>query len=285
MDLICDLHTHSVFSDGTYTPAEIIKEAEEIGLSAVALCDHNCVSGVVEFVKAAEGSPVEAIPGIEFSVGYNGKELHILALYIPDSCIDKYISYVEIARKLKEESNILMVQSLKKAGYDVDYNRILAKSSSFGFNRVHVAMDLMDHGYISSIEDGFKTILSLESGHYIPPMRLDSFETLEFIRSTGAVSVLAHAFLNLEEFELREFLKLAVPHGLGGMETLYSEYDRNLTEKSIQIAQEFGLLQSGGSDFHGANKPDIKLGFGRNNLRIPFEFAKQIKAATNQENL
>ena len=161
-------------------------------------------------------------------------------------------------------------------------SRILAKSSSDGFNRVHVAMDLMEHGYISSIGEGFDTILSLEGGHYKLPERLDAFETLDFIRSTGAVSVLAHAFLNLDENELKEFLKEAVSHGLCGMETLYSDYDEALVEKSKEIANEFGLLQSGGSDFHGENKPDIKLGTGRDNLHIPLEFASQLKKITNQ---
>lgn len=280
MTLLCDLHTHSVFSDGTYTPTQIVEKAEEIGLAAVALCDHNCVGGVRELVKAAENKKVEAIPGIELSVDYAGIELHLLALYIPLRHMDKYTAYVDQARKHKEESNIALVVSLRRAGYDVDYDSILARSSGDGFNRVHVAMLLMERGYLSSVEEGFETILSPEAGYYKPPKRPDVYETLHFICSTGAVPVLAHPFLNLKEHELRNFLKAAVLHGLAGMETHYSAYNAETTEKSIRLAGEFDLLQSGGSDFHGENKPAIALGSGCGSLAVPYAFAKAIRAVS-----
>ncbi len=279
MNSVCDLHTHSTFSDGTCTPSELIAKAEENGLAAVALCDHNTVLGLPEFIKAAEGRNVDAVPGVEFSVDYMGRELHLLALCVPQEMFDKYTAYLDIPRKSKEESNVLLIKSLRDAGYPLDYESILEKSRSGGFNRVHVANALIELGVISSVDEGFATVLSEEAGHYKPPMRLDFFETIKFILETGAVPVLAHPLLNLKADELRTFLKKAVPCGLVGMETLYSEYDAEKTSISISIADEFNLLPSGGSDYHGANKPKIKLAKGYGNLSVPLEFAKAIRKA------
>lgn len=274
---ICDLHTHSTFSDGTFTPEQIIKEAERIGLSAVALCDHNCVAGIPEFVQAAEGAKTEAVPGIEISVDYMGTELHILALYIPLDKLPAYTEYVDQARKNKEVSNRELIASLNRAGFSLDYNAIMKKSPSGGFNRVHVAMELMALGRISSVEEGFDTVLSPSAGHYKPPKRLDAFETIRFIRSTGAVAVLAHPLLNLDEPALLAFLKEAIPCGLVGMETLYSKYSKEETACATAVVEKLGLLPSGGSDFHGENKKDLHLGIGYGSLVIPYAFAEQLK--------
>ena len=278
MNPVCDLHTHSTFSDGKNTPAWIVNESERIGLSAVALCDHNTVQGLPEFVEAAKGKNIEAVSGIEFSVDYLGTELHLLALYIPMQNLDKYTAYVDKSRKNKEESNRAMIDSLCRAGYMIDYDSILASSPSGGFNRVHVANALIERGYLSSVDEGFETILSVEAGHYKPPRRLDVFETIKFILNTGAVPVLAHPLLNLDEDELRTFLNSAAPCGLVGMETDYSESDIAQTTVSVVIAKEFSLLRSGGSDYHGDNKPNIKLGVGYGNLSVPLEFAEKIKS-------
>lgn len=278
MKQLCDLHTHSTFSDGTYTPDQIIETAEKIGLSAVALCDHNTVAGIPSFLEAAKHASVEAVPGSEISVDYHGTELHILALYIPEDKLTLYTEYVDQARKNKEESNRALIASLRDAGYAVEYDAILKKSPSGGFNRLHVAAELMAHGYISSIGEGFDTVLSPEAGYYKPPKRLDAFETIAFIHSTGAVPVLAHPFLNLREDELRAFLPHAVRYGLAGMETLYSKYSTEETELSVAIAREHSLLQSGGSDFHGENKKDLLLGVGYGTLAIPYGFAQELKA-------
>ncbi len=278
MKKVCDLHIHSTFSDGKNTPTWLVEESERIGLSAIALCDHNTVLGLPEFVEAAKDKKVEAVCGIEFSVDYMGRELHLLALYIPMQHLDKYTAYVDKPRKSKEESNKAMIESLRRAGYMVDYDSILERSPSGGFNRVHVANALIEKGYISSVDEGFDTVLSVEAGHYKPPQRLDAFETIRFILDTGAVPVLAHPLLNLNEKELREFLKLAVPCGLVGMETDYSEYGFAEQQVSVNIAEEFGLLRSGGSDYHGDNKPEIKLGEGKGNLSVPLEFAEKLKS-------
>lgn len=277
MNEICDLHTHSIFSDGTFTPTEIIEKAIEIGLSAVALCDHNTVDGIPEFLSAAKDKNIQAIAGAEFSVDYNGTELHLLGLYIPEEMLSKVSDLMTDVNKRKEDSNIALVSSLNKAGYNIDYCEIKRKSPNVKINRAHIAAELTAKGYTESIKQAFETVLSKDAGHYVEPKRLTVFETIKFIKSIGAVPVLAHPFLNLSEKELNDFIPLAKEHGLVGMECYYSLYDEELTNKSIEIATRFNLKQSGGSDFHGTNKPDIKLGFGKDNLNIPYECVKIIK--------
>ena len=134
----------------------------------------------------------------------------------------------------------------------------------------HIAAALTEQGYTPSIQAAFSELLSPKHGLYCPPRRPDAFETISMIRSMGAVSVLAHPFLNLKtEASLREFLVQAKERGLDAMETLYPLYDSVTTRLSIRLTEEFDLLQSGGSDFHGANKPDIRLGRGRGELAVP----------------
>ena len=123
----CDLHMHSVYSDGSYTPAELIDEAERIGLCAIALCDHNGVGGLPEFLEAAKGKNVQAIAGVEFSVDYNGKELHILALGIRPECFGEISALMEDVCRRKEQSNVELVEALARAGYVVDYEKIKAQ--------------------------------------------------------------------------------------------------------------------------------------------------------------
>ena len=269
MEKICDLHTHSVYSDGTFTPAELIDEAVKIGLSAIALTDHNTVDGLSEFISYAREKNIEIVPGAEFSVDYKGREVHILGLFISSEHFEEVSELMMSVNRRKEESNIALIESLRRAGYPLDYETIKAATPNGKINRAHIAAAMVEKGYIVSIKEGFDTILSKTAGYYKEPKRLSASEIIEFIRSIGAVSVLAHPFLNLNEQELVEFLSTA--RGLDGIECYYSSYDEAMTEMSVRIAKEFGLLCSGGSDFHGATKPGVKLGVGNGNLRVSFE--------------
>ena len=137
----------------------------------------------------------------------------------------------------------------------------------------------MQNGYVSSIEEAFNTHLSLKAGFYKPPKRLTVWEALDFIKTIGAVSVLAHPYLNLSSERLTELLPVAKAHGLVGMECFYPLYDAQTTDDALAVAKQFGIKPSGGSDFHGSTKPDIDLGVGKGNLRIPYEWALELKAS------
>lgn len=277
MKAYCDLHVHSIFSDGTDTPARLIELAEKAGLSAVALCDHNTVAGLPDFLAAARSREIEAIPGVEISTDYAGKELHILALYVKEAHYDAVTKLLAEGDRRKEQSNIDLVAALNAAGYPLDYEAIKAKTPQGHINRAHIAAEMTKLGYVESVQAAFKTLLSPKHGYYQPPERIGAYDAIRFIKSIDAVAVLAHPFLSMDEALLRAFLPEAVACGLDGMEVYYSKYDAATTALAMEIAQEHGILPSGGSDYHGGNKPDISIGSGRGDLQIPTVWLECLK--------
>lgn len=265
----CDLHTHSTFSDGTDTPTELVALAQARGLEAIALTDHNTVAGLPELLEAAKGKAIRVIPGTEFSTDYNGTELHILGLFLKPEHFAAITDKLEDYHRRKEQSNRDLVDKLKEAGYALDYDKIKNSTPEGQVNRALIAAELTRLGYTPSIQAAFRQLLSPKCGYYTPPERFSPFETIRFIKSMGAVAVLAHPFLNLEEPQLRSFLREAVPCGLDAMETYYATYDAQTTACAEQMAAEFGILRSGGSDYHGHNKPHIQLGIGQGDLAVP----------------
>ena len=265
----CDLHAHSTFSDGTDTPEELLTRAEQAGLCAVALTDHNTASGLPSFLETAKGRSVRAIAGVELSSEYNGIELHILGLFLRPEHFEVVRERTDLYHIRKNQSNIDLVRKLNEAGYAIDYERIKAATPEGQVNRALIGAELTRLGYTESVQEAFQKLLKPKHGYYVPPVRESSFEIIRFIKSIGAVAVLAHPFLNLDEQQLRVFLQEAVACGLDGMETIYSTYDAQTEKLSHEIAKEFGLLPSGGSDYHGNNKPHIQLGSGCGGMRVP----------------
>ena len=217
--MFCDLHTHSVFSDGTYTPTELIEAAEKMGLSAVALTDHNTTGGLKEFLSAAAGKPWHAVAGVEFSTDWGDTELHILGLFLPPESFPLVEERVTELKRNKEASNRELCARLTAGGYAVDLDEIKKSTPTGHINRAHIAAALTEKGYTPSIKEAFRTLLKKGGEFYTEPKRLPALETVRFIKQIGAVAVLAHPFLNLDEAGLCGFLEKAVPAGLDGMET------------------------------------------------------------------
>ena len=271
----CDLHTHSYFSDGTDSPSELLKKAIALGLSAVALTDHNTVAGLPEFLQAADGKDILAVPGVEISTGYNGKELHIVGLFLNPGRFEEVTEFLSAINQRKEESNKQLIENLHNAGYVLCYDEIAAKHQGI-INRAVIAAELLEKGYISESKEAFKGLLSAKNGYYQPPERIPAQKAIAFLHSIGAVPVLAHPFLNMQAEELTEFIQKAKPCGLAAMETHYSTYSPEITSLASGITKEYNLLESGGSDYHGKNKTDIALGIGRGELAVPFSFASNL---------
>ena len=273
----CDLHTHSIYSDGTWTPEQLIDEAERIGLSAIALTDHNTVAGLPAFFQAAKGKNVQAIGGVELSTDFENVELHLVGLFVQEEDFDEIERLVEELKVRKEESNLLLVDALNNAGYDIDYEEIKAGTPKQHINRAHFASALVEKGYVSSIKEAFDTLLSKTGGFYTQPRRLDVFDTIRCLKKLGCVAVLAHPFQELDEDGVRRFLTLAKPCGLDGMETEYAKYSAETVQKAKEIAKEFGIKESGGSDFHGERRKGTFIGSGEGNLRIPMAFVENLR--------
>lgn len=275
----CDLHAHSLFSDGTDTPETLIRQADALGLSHLTLCDHNTVAGLPDFLAAARSARVKAVAGAEFSVNYEGSELHLLGLFIPEERfaeVDELMTREVLSRK--EACNREMIASLCRAGYALDYDEICRAFPQARVNRAHIATVMAERGYVSSVAEAFDTLLSKSGPHYREPQRPDVFDMIAYIRKIGAVPVLAHPHLSLSPDRLTAFLPRAKAQGLIGMECYYSTFTEEETALALSLTKENGLLPSGGSDYHGKTKPDIALGVGHGNLRIPTEWAEALAA-------
>ena len=275
--MFCDLHTHSVCSDGSYTPSQLVRAAKELGL-AIALTDHNTVSGLPEFLSEAQRLGVTAIPGIEFSTIHNGQEFHLVGLFL-DSChYGRIEQMMERFHILKEISNKEMIRKLNQAGYVIDYADVKQRNRNAHPNRAHIATELADRGYVGSINEAFDTLVGDDCPFYVSCERLETVAAIRLLRQMQAVPILAHPLKDVSKEKLRQILPELKAAGLVGMEVQHCTYDDGAISLAERIATEFDLLHSGGSDFHGTNKPKVKLGVGTGNLAVPERYLEQLRA-------
>ena len=263
----CDLHTHTVHSDGSYTPEHLVAAAFEKNL-IIALTDHNTVTGLSEFVSEAERLGVTAIGGCELSTVYGRKEFHLIGLFIAPEYYGDLESLFDEYHKLKEQSNIDLINRLNAAGYKIEYSKIKSKNVNGRANRAHIAAELVKCGYVESVSDAFDKLLDEKQGFYIPPKRLSLVDAISFLHKIKAVPILAHPLKEIDAQELRMMLPELKEAGLAAIETMHSSYSEEKISVSKEIANEFDLLESGGSDFHGEFKPGIDLGVGKGNLNV-----------------
>ena len=283
MDKLCDLHVHSNYSDGTLSPKELVELAKQSNLSAIALTDHNTITGLESFLASAKDSGIEAIPGIEFSTHYLKKEYHIVALFIDKKHYDTITNLVQKYDDYKELNNLDLVKKLATIGMSIDYKKIKDKTLNSRLNRANIAAELVEQGYVGSIQEAFETVLSKEYGLYIEPETLETIQTIKFIKQIGAVAILAHPLFKHTQDDLEELLPQAKAAGLDGIEVYYSTFSEQDTILAKKIADKYGLLYSGGSDFHGKNKPDINLGIGKGNLKIDYSLLTNFKTLSKKQ--
>ncbi len=279
----CDLHTHTIHSDGTLTPRELIEAAVRADLSAIALTDHNSIAGLPEFMRAAAESGIEAVPGVEFSTDLSGREMHVIGMFIKEEHYKETVEFIGDLKQLKNQANRRLVASLATLGYEIDYDALIASTPDGYVNRAHIAADMVRRGYAKDFAEAFDGVLSEKAGYYKPPRRRGLFETLDFIRSIGAVSVIAHPLLQLTHDELEVLIPEALEHGLCAIETQYVAYSNEDREWSAGLSRRYSLCESGGSDFHGANKPHQRLGVGRGDLCVPYELYEKLRALAKHE--
>ena len=243
----------------------------------LALTDHNTSKGLAEFMEAGKNSPVITVPGCEFTTEWNRKEIHIVGLFFDEKYWAEVEDYLELVHLAKTTSVTNMIDALKAAGYEIDFDKI-SQMTKGNVNRAHIAKALMEKGYVKSINEAFSGLLKEGNGFYTPAKRLSTLATIRFIKVFGAAAIMAHPLLNLTYREMQEFLPQAKDSGLDAIETHYTEFDEEMTVMAESLARTYGLKQSGGSDFHGDNKPGINLGKGRGNLFVPTEFYDEVRS-------
>lgn len=277
MEKLIDLHTHSLKSDGSMTPAEVVREAKRAGLAAIALSDHDTVDGIREAVAEGEKIGVEVIPAIEFSV-QSKTETHILGYFIDIENPDLFKTLKEVV-DLRIERNYVTCQRLNELGFDITIEEVRALAPNNFVGRAHFARVLMDKGYTKSVKEGFDLYMTSGKYAYCEKQRLTARDAVELIGKCGGISFLAHPHLTkLGDDELKEFLKELKGFGLSGLEGYYTDYTPEMQEKYQAMAKELGLLISGGTDFHAAMKPHISIGTGLGNMKIPYSVLEAMKA-------
>ena len=282
---IIDLHVHSTASDGTYVPAEVAELAKKIGLSAIALTDHDTIDGLEEFQETGKTLGIETIPGIEFAAlwpKYHRPEIHIVGLGF-DPIHPALLERMTEIRESRDIRNQKMCKKLSSIGLHITLDEVAANAGGEIITRAHFANVLLQKGYIAKKEDAFSRYISTGLPGYVEREFLSPELCIRTIKEAGGAAILAHPTLyglNLEQLE--ELCEELIPYGLDGIECQYSTYSPAETKAITALAEKMHLLPSGGSDFHGKNKPNIHLGSGKSNLAIPYAFWEELKKRTQK---
>lgn len=272
-----DLHTHSTESDGMLSPEALIELAAKQQLSAVALTDHDTISGLAAARAAAERLGIELVPGIELSTDYHGTEVHILGYYIEEDNAP-FLGKLQEFCDAREERNKKMALRLKEEGFDFTYEQLRAAFPDSVLTRAHFARFLKDRGYVKTMDAAFHQYLGNNCRCYVPRERITPMEAVDLIHQGGGLAFFAHPMLcSMGTDSLEALIAALKDRGLDGLEAIYSTYSPREESLVLAFAERYSLLVSGGSDFHGSNKPDICLGTGKGNLRIPYLCLQRIK--------
>lgn len=278
MDTI-DLHTHSTFSDGTFTPLQLVKYAEEKGLKAFALTDHDTTEGVKE-AKSIETN-VEVISGVEISTRYDKKEIHIVGLYVNenDADLNKQLKYY---REKRVTRNFEILEKLNSLGVNITIDDVKESCTGDVISRAHIAKALVSKGFVGSYTEVFDRYLGDNKCAYVPRETLNYEESMELITKAGGVPVLAHPLLyKMSDTNLENMMVKLRQKGLKAVEVYYSTHSNSDTQHIMAMANRVGLIYSGGSDFHGATKPKIDMGTGMGKLAVPYEILEKIRGERN----
>ena len=272
-----DLHTHSTRSDGTLTPSELIRYAAQKGLAAIALTDHDTIDGIEEAVQAArslssqdsDALVPEVIPGVELSTEYRGKDIHIVGLFI-DWQNREFADRLRGFADARIYRNRKMCSLLTENGCPVSYEDLEAAFPDTVITRAHFAQYLLDRGMISSIDEAFRKLIGDDCPCFVPREKITPHDAVRFLLRFGGVPILAHPLqYKMSETELDALVASLTGLGLDGIEVYYSTHRQADTANLSRIAEKYGLLLSGGSDFHGTRKQNLDLGTGYGHLYVP----------------
>ncbi len=278
-----DLHTHSNCSDGSMTPRELVYHAASKGISAIALSDHDTVSGIDEAMIAGKECGVEVVPAIEFSV-QSETETHILGFYI-DHKSPILAEALENINSVRRERTENTCKKLRELGFDVTVEEALEIAPAGIVGRAHFARLLVDKGYTQSVKEGFDKYLANGRPAYDGTQYLSAEDAVKLINELGGLSFVAHPHLiRLNDSQLRDFLKKLKNFGLCGIEGYYNEYTPEMQDYFQNLAKELELEICGGTDFHAKMKPHIEIGIGQGNMAIPYSVLENIKKILSKNN-
>jgi len=274
-----DLHLHTTHSDGSLRPTEVLQLARRATVTALAITDHDIVTGIPEAIAAGTELGIEVIPGVEISSYIGNSELHILGY-----CIDwkdpELIRRLAALRESRHIRNPQIIERLRALGLDVTYEEVRALAGTDSVGRPHIARLLMDKKYVTSAKDAFDRYLAEGRPGYVARELPKPADAIAWIRAAGGVAVLAHpTWTKVSGEGLSTLLTTLISEGLGGIEVHYSTHTKRQTTEYLDLAKRLNMLMTGGSDFHGITKPDIEVGTGRGDLKVPEKLLDPLKKA------
>lgn len=264
-----DLHLHSTFSDGSFTPEELVQRADELGLSAIALTDHDTTKGFGRFEAAGRATQVQTIPGVEISADYKYGTMHILGYYL-DVKNSELCTHLDWIRDGRDARNKEILFKLVELGMHITWKQVLQYAGDDVVGRPHFAKLMVDQGYVADASEAFSKYLAKGKAAYANRRRLSPEACIQLIRHAGGIPILAHPItLHLKPPGLRRMVRQLTDFGLQGMEIMYSAHSIDLQRTYMKIAEKFDLIVTGGTDFHGKMSPGISMGTGRGDLKVP----------------
>ncbi len=265
-----DLHLHSNASDGTMSPRELVAHAGELGLSAIALTDHDTVSGIDEFLLAAQDSGITAVPGVEISTLMSGREIHILGFFINHQFppLLEFLNHIRAGRNTRNEE---MIRRLCALGYEITLEEVAERAGGDSIGRPHVAAILIEKGYFKDSKQTFERCLKRGAPGFCPRKLPHPDEALRHIHQAGGIAVWAHPVYRnkFARSHVRGIIRKLKPFGLDGVEAYYPGYTPAQHQMLLELAAMFELQVSGGTDFHGDNLPHIAMGSGDGDFSVP----------------
>lgn len=270
-----DLHVHTTASDGTVSPAEVVSRAKTASLSAIAVTDHDTTLGYPEAARAGAELGVEVIPGIELSTKYR-RAVHILgySIDVDNPELKKELKSIVDDRDIRNEKTVALMQ---RDGIPITYDEM---RSRFGvvIGRPHFAEILVEYGLATDSADAFRRYVGKGMRYWLPRTTIPIERCIELILTAGGIPVLAHPFeYKYEENSLAELIEHCIAYGLQGIECRHSSHSPGQMAYLELLADEYGLLKTGGSDFHGDVKPDISLGTGKGLVSVPYRWLEKLK--------
>jgi predicted metal-dependent phosphoesterase TrpH len=267
-----DLHTHSTCSDGTLSPAQLVRAAREAGITHLALTDHDTVAGLAEAREEAGRQGVVFIGGLEISAEYQPGTMHILG-YGFDESSPSLLEKLAFVQQARRDRNPKIVSILNRLGLSVTMEQVADEAGGEVVGRPHFAAVLLRKGHVQSTQEAFDRFLAKGQPAYMDKVRLSPEDSIAAIRAAGGVAVLAHPLqLKAPNDEALEAVVSGLAKlGLQGMECHYRNHTETDTAKFLGLARKYKLIPTGGSDFHGSNRPRIRLGTGEGNLHVPGE--------------
>jgi len=275
-DLV-DLHVHSTVSDGLFPPHEVVRLAAEMGLRAVALTDHDTVAGVPEALAAGRALGIEVIPGVEFSADFDDGACHILGYFI-DHTHQPFLDLLHAARQGREERNLKILARLNELGIPLTMEEVTRGAKEGVLTRGHFASALMERKVVKNWDEAFQKYLGRDGLAYVSRRRVTPADAIQAVRAAGGLAALAHPRqLNRGAAETDEWIERLAAAGLEAVETASPDHTPNYARRYKAAAERLGLLEVGGTDWHGRPEANIRLGLGAGSMAVHYDLVQRMK--------